>query len=1173
MLPRPPSIATLVIALIVICVSLVLGGVGTIAYHSYSVQKWAEFESAHKLGADQLAISLAPPVWNLEYPQINRLLESQMQDPRSAGVVVQVAEQQFIMARDAQGVVHTLRQRFDTTGLHGTERNILHAGQMVGKLEVYATARQVQQALRRAWIFTAASILLFDVLLTLSLYLLMQRLVLRPLRLVESYAVQVAHGEGEPQKMGQWRFRGELERLKTAIDAMVRQLASQNAALQQSAERLREVLRLLPMPIMLSDADDRIVFINDRFFEVFGYTQVEIPSLAEWAARVFPDPDERRRVMAGWRREWDQAGQQGRPVQAQTYRATRKDGQVRVVQVGGMKSEALYIAVLDDVTDRMQVEHELARHREHLEELVQMRTAELEASNRQRDEIQFAMDHAGIGILRIDATSGRLSYANDQAGALLGRKADELQQLHVSEVVPDLAGDGLQRTRPALPGSDFTRLETTLQRRDGQALPVEVLLYFKPPVDDRPGHHIAFLTDISLRRASQQALIEAKQAAEAAAQARSEFLANMSHEIRTPMNAIIGMSSLALQSNLDATQRNYIEKAHGSAKSLLALLNDILDLSKIEAGRLDIEHVAFHLDRVFDSLANLLALRAEEKGVELLFDVAPGTPLHWVGDPLRLGQILINLAGNAIKFTESGSVVVGCRVLAYPGAKATLEFSVADSGIGMNDRQRAGLFTPFSQGDNSISRRYGGTGLGLAICKRLADLMGGRIAVESQPGQGSVFRFVADFERADAAEGPGRPLPGALQSSRVLVVDDNPHALRILCGLLGAMGMTVDRASSTVQALDRSREDGPHRLVIADWKLPGSDGLELLRALHNEPVPPLVILMAGVLSTQALRQAAVGLPLASVLPKPFSASTLREAIELACGHGAMASPSLAPAPAAAMPSRALEGARILLVEDNLINQEVGKGLLEHAGARVAVAANGQEAIDRLAGEPFDAVLMDMQMPVMDGLQACREIRRDPRYARLPIIAMTAGALPSDRRQTAEAGMNDHLTKPIDPAQLTATLARWLARAPHQPAPQTLLDAPPSALQVPAATLDVDHGLMSVGGSADAYRRVLQLFVANIDNSRLRLRAAIAAGDQVALNRLTHGTKSAAAAIGAQALSAAAQALEDASGQGDPQALQEPVARLDAAWMEADHAARLYLAVRVPAGAEPGATHG
>ncbi|WP_088278289.1 response regulator [Ideonella sp. A 288] len=1159
MRPTPQSIATLVITFIVICVSLVLGGVGTIAYHSYSVQKWSEFEGALKLGADQLAVSLAPPVWNLEYPQINRLLESQMQDPRSAGVVVQVGDQQVIMARDAQGVAHTLSQRFDTAGLHRTERSILHADQVVGTLEVYATARQVQQALRRAWIYTAVSILLFDVLLTLSLYLLMQRLVLRPLRLVESYAVQVASGEGEPKQMGQWRFRGELERLKTAIDAMVRQLASQNAALQQSAERLREVLRLLPMPIMLSDADDRIVFINDRFFEVFGYAYEEIPTLSGWATHVFPDPDDRRRVMAGWRREWDEAGHHGRPVPAQTYHATRKDGQVRVVQVGGMKSEALYIAVLDDITDRMQVEHELARYREHLEELVQMRTAELQASNRQREEIQFAMDHAGIGILRIDAASGRLSYANDQAGALLGRTADELQQLHVSEVVPNLAGEGLLRAWPALPGIDFTRLETTLQRGDGQQLPVEVLLYYKPPVDDRPGHHIAFLTDISLRRASQEALIEAKQAAEAAAQARSEFLANMSHEIRTPMNAIIGMSSLALQTNLDATQRNYIEKAHGSAKSLLGILNDILDLSKIEAGRLDIEHVAFHLDRVFDSLANLLALRAEEKGVELLFDVAPGTPLHWVGDPLRLGQILINLTGNAIKFTEAGSVVVGCRVLAYPGANATLEFSVADNGIGMSDRQQAGLFTPFSQGDNSISRRYGGTGLGLAICKRLADLMGGRIAVESQPGQGSVFRFVADFERADAAEIPSRPLPAALRSTRVLVVDDNPHALRILGGLVAAMGMTADAASSTVQALDRWREDGPYRLVIADWKLPGSDGLSLLRVLHHEPVPPLVILMAGMLGAQALRQAAAGLPLAAVLPRPFSASTLREAIELAFGHGATAAPSLATAQAAAIRGRALEGARILLVEDNLINQEVGKGMLDHEGARVAVAANGQEAIDRLADEPFDAVLMDIQMPVMDGLQACREIRLQPRFAKLPIIAMTAGALPSDRRQTSEAGMNDHLTKPIDAAELTATLARWLARAPLRPTQPSSPDAPVPAPQAPAAALDLGHGLMSVGGRAEAYRRVLQLFVADIDSLRQQLRAALSAGDRLALSRLAHSTKSAAASIGAQALSAAALALEHAAGQGDPQALQEPVARLEAAWTEAELAARRHLA--------------
>ncbi|MBK6854940.1 MAG: response regulator [Burkholderiales bacterium] len=1021
------SIATLVIALILISVSLVLGGVGAVAYHYYSAEKRADFEGAQALGADQLAIGLAPPAWNLEFPQITRLMESQMQDPRSAGVVVQVGDQVFILTRDAEGRVISQAQRFAGTGLHLYERDIVYADQVVGKVASYATSRQLDEALAGTRVFITVSILLFDAVLSLGLYLLLQRLVLRPLRLVESYAVQVSRGDAVVAGPRDWRFSGELERLKNAIDAMVRQLASQNAALQQSAERLHQVVRQLPMPISLADEHDHIVFVNDKFVEVFGYSLSEVPTLADWFARAYPDPAYRQQVMSGWRQDWDQAGSEGRPVHTLTYHVTCMDGSVRIVEVGGMQADTLNIAVLNDVTDRALAEQELARHRDHLEELVQLRTAELQASNRQREEIQFAMDHAGIAILRIDADSGRFSYVNGHACALFDRTADELLLLQLIEVVPGLMVEGGQAMLPTGRDRDFTRLETMLLRRDGQHLPVEVSLYFKAPVNDRPGHYIAFVTDISLRRASQQALVAAKQAAEASAQARSAFLANMSHEIRTPMNAIIGMSQLALQTRLDANQRNYIAKTHQAAVSLLGILNDILDLSKVEAGRLEIDHVEFHLDRVFEGLANLLALRAEEKGVDLLFDIAPDTPQHWMGDPQRLGQILINLAGNAVKFTESGRVVVGCRMVSRQGGRATLEFSVRDTGIGMSDEQIAGLFMPFSQGDNSISRRYGGTGLGLAICKRLAELMGGHISVTSQPGQGSRFCFTAEFE-------------GPLE------------------------GHPAEPASAATVVLDAS---------------------------------------------------------------------------------------------------ALAGVRILLVEDNLVNQEVGVGLLERAGAQVVVAGNGREALARLAVDSFDAVLMDVQMPVMDGLEACRAIRREPRLAGLPVIAMTAGALPVERRQTAEAGMNDHLTKPIDGVALVATLVRWLARCPVEVSTQPS-DVPiaPTAvpLVVPVTALDVAAGLRAVNGRVDVYRRVLGTFVVDIEASRLNLKLALAAGDAAALGYLAHRARGAASTVGAQAVHAQAQALEQACHDGaDTLACTGLIDRLDAAWIEAGAAIQRYLA--------------
>ena len=1169
---KPSSIATLVIALVLISVSLVLGGVGAVAYHFYRVQKWAEFDSAHRLDVDQLAIGLAPAAWNLEYPQITRLMESQMQDPRSAGVVVEVAGQAFSLARDTDGTLTNRVQPVTAAGLHIRQRDIVHAGQVVGTVSVHATPQQLDDALARARTFITLSILLFDAVLSASLYLLLQRLVLRPLRLVESYAVQVSHGEGATLDLGDWRFRGELERLKTALDAMVRRLALQNAQVQQSAERLHQVIRLLPMPISLADLDDRIVYANDSFIEVFGYSRAEIPTLADWFVRAYPDPDYRQHVMSVWRDEWEQAGRDGRAVRALRYRVTCKDGSVRTVELSGMQTDALNIAVFNDITERTQAEHELARHREQLEDLVQLRTAELQASNRQREEIQFAMDHAGIAILRIDADSGQLTYVNDNACALFGRTADDLLPLHVGAVVPTLAGQALQQPLPKAHDRDFSRLETTLLRGDGLHVPVEVLLCAEPAVDGRPGHFIAFLTDISLRRASQQALIEAKQAAEAAAQARSEFLANMSHEIRTPMTAIIGMSQLALKTDLDARQRNYIEKAHQSAASLLGILNDILDLSKIEAGRLDVEHVEFDLERVFDGLANLLAQRAEDKGVELLFDVDPAMPLRWLGDPMRLGQILINLTGNAIKFTDTGSVVVGCRVLTRQDTRSTLEFSIRDSGIGMSAEQTAGLFVPFTQGDNSISRRFGGTGLGLAICKRLAELMGGRITVESQPGQGSTFCFVADFERSGSVDDRSVVLPVALRSARVLVVDDNPQAVRILCRLVGAMGLAVDSATSAAQALALLRRGQRFGLVIADGAMPGIGGQPLVRALRDElaQAGPPVIVMAGTCSADTVPHAAAARPQAGPMTKPFSASTLRAAIESALGP-APTPGHPGPAAGPSVPgSTALVGVRVLLVEDNVINQEVGVGLLEDAGACVSVAGNGREALAMLDSGSFDIVLMDVQMPVMDGLEACRAMRRDPRLAGLPIIAMTAGAMPAERLQTTQAGMNDHLTKPIDAAALVATVARWWVRRPAEPTPAPPAE-PPAQLERPpvdaARVLDVPRGLRAVQGRVDVYRRVLGTFLADSARSRQRLASAQAGGDPQDLAHLAHSVKGAASTVGAQALSDAAQALEQACHAGAAATDRAVLAsRLDAQWGAADDAIRRFLASETVPGA-------
>ncbi len=1131
------------ILIIVVTVSVVLGVVGAVAYHYYSQQKWAEFEEFLTLQADQIAIGLAPAAWNLEYSQIGKLMESQMRDRRYVGIAVELDTKRLALVRDEQGAVQSLEEEIAGDGLRLGERQITFSDQAVGKVKLYATSRYLEAELSQAFAFLAVSVVLLDLVLTLGLYLSLQRLVLHPLRRVERYAEEVARGGTARTALGNVGFLGELERLTCSIDAMVRQLAMRHGELLRSTERFQTVIRLLPIPLALYDQEGRNLFLNDRFTTTFGYSIDDVPTMDDWLRRAYPDVDYRREVMATWEREVAKARHDGVPIRALAYRVKCGDGQERIVEIGGILSENIDIAILDDVTDRTLTEQELARHREHLEELVSMRTAELANTYQRLEETQFAMDHAGIGIVWVDATSGHVRYVNDQACDMVGYSADALQAMDVVDVATELTHERLRQLGTALLEKGFVRLETILLCADGGLLPVEASLYFKAPGGERPGHYIAFLTDITQRKAAEKALIEAKLAAETAAQSRSEFLANMSHEIRTPMNAIIGMSQLVLQTDLDKKQRNFIEKAHLSAVSLLGILNDILDFSKVEAGRLDIDHINFSIDSVFENLANLVALKAEEKGLELLFDIAPEVPRRLAGDPLRLGQILTNLAGNAVKFTEAGTVLVSCRVAERTGDQARLEFIVRDSGIGMSEEQAAALFIPFHQGDSSISRRYGGTGLGLVICRRLASLMGGTISVASQVGRGSTFSFAAPFEVPVVGDEAGRILPDALHGQRVLVVDDNQEARDILGNLLGRLGMVVDRAASAREALALMQPPGGYRLLLCDWKMPAMDGVELVRALATVPgarAQPIVML-ANAYRSDELRRAAAGLPLAGILAKPVLPSSLLDLVLAVTGNAPLAADGQTAANPLGDRIPTLAGASVLLVEDNSINQELAQELLQSAGAVVTVADNGRQALDRLAAGAFDCVLMDVQMPVMDGLEATRAIRAQERFRDLPIIAMTAGALPRERELTSQAGMNDHVTKPIDVEQLFSVMRRCMNRPPL-PVPWRATAPPPAAQPGEPPHLDVARALALLGGNRQAYQRVLKVFLATSDDAVGNLREAADNGDAAKVAALAHGLKGGAGSVGALPMQELARRLEEAARHGASAATLMPLAR-------------------------------
>jgi two-component system sensor histidine kinase/response regulator len=633
----------------------------------------------------------------------------------------------------------------------------------------------------------------------------------------------------------------------------------------------------------------------------------------------------------------------------------------------------------------------------------------------------------------------------------------------------------------------------------------------------------------------------ARQAADAAAQAKADFLANMSHEIRTPMNAIIGFSNLAMKTELDRKQRDYLSKIQQSGKHLLGIINDILDFSKIEAGKLPVEHTDLELEKVLENVSNLISEKTAAKGLELIFNVEKGTPNYLLGDPLRLGQILVNYANNAVKFTEQGEIIVSARVLEETDQDCFIRFAVSDTGIGLTEEQMGKLFKSFQQADMSTSRKYGGTGLGLAISKKLAELMGGAVGVESEYGKGSTFWFTARLGKGVAKVKQYLPEPD-LRGRRILVVDDHELNRVILSEMLTGMSFSVQDVASGKAALEEVRtaaEGGaPYDVLLLDWQMPGMDGVETAKAIQKlalNPSPHLVMVTAYG-REEVLKEASLA-GFEEVLIKPVSASTMFDTlVQVLGGKRDEKRDADQQAGTAIVNLAAIRGSSILLVEDNEFNQQIASELLTDAGFKVDVAENGQKSIEMLDKRPYDIVLMDMQMPVMDGVTATRELRKDERFKELPILAMTANVMDADIEKCREAGMWDHIGKPIDPDELFGKLLKWVKPRPVGEVPEAV-EVPPVETKKEEAKpapqddmpeipgLDTSLGLKRVMGKRAFYLDMLKKYIENQGEAPAQIRQSLDAEDYGTAERQAHTAKGVSGNIGATQVQALAATLE------------------------------------------------
>ncbi len=910
----------------------------------------------------------------------------------------------------------------------------------------------------------------------------------------------------------------------------VGRVRAQRRAQRMTADlaRLARVVQHTSNSVALADAQMRITWVNEGFTRITGYTLAEAVGRTpgELLASGKADPATIKTLRdamvagAGCRVEVLNRAKDGREYWIHTeVQPTRDESGVLVG----------FMEIGSDVTERRALDEELRRSNELMSGVLQNLPCGLSVVD---DQLKLLAHNAQYRQLLDlpDALFDTSTASFDQIARYSAERGD-----YGPGEVDDIVAGVLARARN--PAVQF------FERGRPNGLPLDVR---RAPIPG--GGFVTTYTDVTARRLAEVQLKEALVRAEQASVTKSQFLANMSHEIRTPMSAILGMLGLLRKTELTTRQLDYATKTEGAARSMLGLLNDILDFSKAEAGKMTLDPRPFRLDRLLRDLSVILSANVGAKTIDVLFDIDPAVPRCLLGDDTRLQQVLINLGGNAIKFTSVGEVVLSLRVLARTEKDVLLEFAVRDSGIGIAPEHQAHIFTGFSQAEASTTRRFGGTGLGLAICQRLVGLMGGELRLDSTPGQGSTFHFQirlglgATSSDERSSRQLGQVEMGAL---RVLVVDDNSSAREVFVGMAESLGWQADVAGSGAEAIalatTRAREGVPYETVFIDWQMPGLDGWETSRRMLDaaqacgQAAPLLFMVTSHGREALAQRSAEEQAILSSFLVKPVTASMLFDVV--ADARVALAHPELLNRPTVPAAAKRLAGMRVLVVEDNLNNQQVAQELLTDEGAFVALAANGQLGIDAVvaADPPFDAVLMDLQMPVMDGYTATARIRQQADLTALPIIAMTANAMASDREACLAAGMNDHVGKPFDLSSLVATLLRHTGRAPAPAAPlepregavpiEVLEEAQRRGVELAAA-------LARMGGNHYAYLRALHSFGKDLATLPDQLLTLLQQGRFDESRRLMHTIKGLAGTLGIRPLASLAADAERCFGSAE-----------------------------------------